>query len=157
MSQSKRSGEATDSQYPPALDAEIVKAIHWCRLGRVRPDDDSAFVKAKELGLLAQDSVWRATERGEGVLIALGLLRGEPAPRRTSQVVLWAVSERYRTPQLVRLWSVWQDESGTLAAELDEVKEDFESYGDGGPWRYFTTRAWLDIPTIPEPEDDDDY
>lgn len=81
-------------KYPPSFDPEIVKAIHWCRLGRVRPDDEGAFHRAKQLGLLAQDDVWRATERGEGVLIALGLLDGA-RPRHPGRVC-WRCGRRAR-------------------------------------------------------------
>jgi hypothetical protein len=46
----------------------IIDALHWCRLGRVRPKDDADFHRAKELGLLAQDPIWRTTPAGECVL-----------------------------------------------------------------------------------------
>ncbi len=44
---------------------EILDALHWCRLGRVRPERPGAFHEAKALGLLAQDPVWRTTIAGE--------------------------------------------------------------------------------------------
>lgn len=48
----------------------IIDALHWCRLGRVRPEDENDFHRAKHLGLLAQDPVWRTTIAGEVVLAA---------------------------------------------------------------------------------------
>jgi hypothetical protein len=49
-------------------DEEILDALHWCRLGRVRPERDGAFHEAKRRGLLAQDPVWRTTIKGELML-----------------------------------------------------------------------------------------
>jgi hypothetical protein len=58
------------AQESPYSDEEILDALHWCRLGRVRPERDGAFHEAKRLGLLAQDDVWRTTIAGEVMLAA---------------------------------------------------------------------------------------
>lgn len=50
------------------ISEEILDALHWCRLGKVRPERDGAFHDAKRLGLLAQDPVWRTTVAGEVAL-----------------------------------------------------------------------------------------
>lgn len=50
------------------LSQDVLDALHWCRLGRIYPDDDAAFHEAKDLGLLAQDPVWRTTVAGEVAL-----------------------------------------------------------------------------------------
>jgi hypothetical protein len=51
----------------------IIDALHWCRLGRVRPKDEGDFHRAKSLGLLAQDPIWRVTPAGD-----LALARARP-------------------------------------------------------------------------------
>jgi hypothetical protein len=129
---------------------EILDAIHWCRLGRVRPAREGAFIEAKRLGLLAQDSVWRATERGEGALIAAGRMPGAPAPRRMSLCVMWAVCEHYPTPQFVGAWAerAWENKD---AQDIEDIQDDFRFCCDPEPWRFFTTWEHLDHPKVPEP------
>jgi hypothetical protein len=134
------------------FDVEIVKAIHWCRLGRVRPDDDYAFYRAKQLGLLAQDSIWRATAQGEGVLIALGLLEGKPTPRRTLITVLWAASDDF-PPQFVASWSGELNDmmTGEAARQREEAEEWFNVHSpiDQVHWRFWTTTQYIDVPDEP--------
>jgi hypothetical protein len=135
----------TGQSYPPPLDPEIVKALHWCRIGRVRPDDDSAFQRAKQMGLLAQDSCWRATERGEGVLIALGLIEGKPAPRRTFRTVLWAVTDRY-PPNFAGSWSEYEEE--TYGDDVRErAEEEWRINFPDDPWQFFTTTEPVNVPS----------
>jgi hypothetical protein len=120
------------------IDDDIVKAIIWCRLGRVRPEKADSFERAKALGLLAQDGTWRATERGEGVLIAYGLLKGEPAPRRWDLVVLWVANdEDGAEPNMVASWSTDQHENDGV--ELEAIAR-----------RRWTTIEHLDLPIVPE-------
>lgn len=142
------SGQVGPAKYPPKFDPEIVKAIHWCRLGRVRPDDPSAFHRAKEMGLLAQDPVWRATPQGEGVLVALGLLEGKPTPKESRVHVLWAVSAGFPRPQLVAAFSDGLVECfhGHYMDRRRDAEDDWRAFGDEGGWTFFTTVADLAIP-----------
>jgi hypothetical protein len=130
---------------------EILDAIHWCRLGRVRPARDGAFHEAKRLGLLAQDSVWRATERGVGALIAAGRMPGAPAPEQITLAMHWAVCPNYPRPQLVRVWTEWAWEN-VNPTEIEDVELDFRGYGDPEPWEFFTTVERIDAPPVPVPE-----
>lgn len=88
---------------------DVIRAVAYCRVGGPRPDDDASFAEAKRLGLLAQDSVWRATERGMGALVAFGLVEGEPAPERLILHATWArhaaSSPSAHWPQFVGAWS----------------------------------------------------
>lgn len=139
------------STYPPKFDPQIVRALHWCRLGRIRPDDDAAFHRAKQMGLLAQDPCWRATPQGEGVLVALGLLKGKPAPRRLTRWMRWAVNEQYTTPQLVASWSEWEEETGRASDLCRDAEDDF-TCESGETWTFFTTVDQIDIPEVPGEE-----
>lgn len=137
------------------IDPEIVKVIAWCRIGglRYRPVDDTAAHRAKALGLLAQDSTWRATEKGEGVLIVLGLLDGQPAPERACVKMLWARSSRYDRPQFVCSWAeglgdAWPDEAARIRAESEAW---FRDFGDGTDvWSFWTTTEHIDRPAVTE-------
>ena len=131
---------------------EILDAIHWCRLGRTRPAREGAFIEAKRRGLLAQDSVWRATERGEGALIAAGRMEGKPAPRRTVLRFMWAVCEHYPTPQFVRAWPEYEWD-GLDHQAVEDAQDDFRWRCDPEPWRFFTTWEYVDHPKVPEPSE----
>lgn len=128
------------------LDPEIVKAIVWCRLGGVRPTQDGAFGSAKALGLLAQDDVWRATERGEGVLVALGLLEGARAPGRESVICLWVRTNEHPSPQMIACWPAWFDEVAERARECRiNAEAEFESLaGESTGINFWTTTEWID-------------
>lgn len=126
------------------VDPDLIRALHWCRIGNVRPIGGDAFHRAKQLGLLAQDSVWRATERGEGVLVALGILDGKPAPQRTTLIVLWGLATGFLTPNLVATWSEWEDEVGDGTVREDAERE-FLTKVDGR-WTFWTTVEHIDIP-----------
>lgn len=124
---------------------DIIAAVTYCRLGRARPRHERAFYEAKRLGLLAQDPCWRATDHGIGALVARGLLDGTPAPRRTSLCVLWAVCERYPTPQFVGAWPEWTWEH----LDTDEVKDDWLAHGEERGWHFFSIWHDLDQPAVP--------
>jgi hypothetical protein len=141
-----------------SVDSDLLKAIAWCRIGgmRFRPSTDRAFHRAKQLGLLAQDPCWRATARGEGVLIAARLLKGDPAPERAVIHVLWASSPRYTRPQFIRAWS---DGFADMRAEQfedqrAETEREWQDSADwalaGGPWEFWTTIEYLDAPEVPD-------
>lgn len=142
------------------LDRDLVAALAWCRLGGQklgRPADDAAFGRAKGLGLLAQDPVWRATARGEGVLIALGLLNGAPAPDLATVCVCWAASERFPGAQFVAafpdgLADCWTE---TYKSQLADAQRWFADFGDvsvDGPWRFWTTVETIERPREPDAE-----
>lgn len=134
------------------LDIEIVKAIVWCRLGHVRPTDNGAFERAKALGLLAQDNVWRATEKGEGVLVALGLLDGKPAPRRVEITYLWArEKDQYPTPTLAGAWpTAYEDHAPHIARAVRRDAEDaFARLVDPG-FTFWTTTGYVDQVSAPK-------
>jgi hypothetical protein len=131
------------------VDLDILKAIAWCRIGgrHFRPSSDAAFGRAKRLGLLAQDNVWRATPQGEGVLIAAGLLKGAAAPERVTIHVLWATSQRYPRPQFVAAWpdglvECWRESYEEQRAEAERF---FTDFGDE-EWEFWTTIEHLDAP-----------
>lgn len=132
------------------LDGEVVNAIAWCRIGgsRYRPAADDAFHRAKALGLLAQDDTWRATERGEGVLVALGLLEAKPAPRRTATVLLWARSPNFSTPHFVTAWSESLDNMCHEEARIlrGEGEERFAARAPDEAWTFWTTVVHIDLP-----------
>lgn len=129
----------------------LIQAVAYCRLGGARPVDDEAFEEAKRRGLLAQDPCWRATEKGEGALIAAGLLKGTRAPERRCLHVLWAVNERYTVPQFVGVWSSSYEEFNPedYDREVQDAKEQFEDYGDEEGWHYWATEAYVDLPEPP--------
>lgn len=135
------------------IERDLVAALAWCRLGGGalgRPEDETAFERAKALGLLAQDDVWRTTDRGDGVLVAAGLLDGSAAPERTAVRVLWARSRRYPKPQFVRAWSesFVEFDDGTYDDQRTEAERDYETYLEAdGPWVFWTTVEHLDAPT----------
>lgn len=145
--------------YPPTaprleVEPDLAAAIAWCRLGGRalgRPGADDSYHRAKALGLLAQDDVWRATERGEGVLVALGLLRGQPAPERVTVHVLWATCATYPRPQFVAAWSdglvdAWAESYRELR---EKAEREFEEWGDVRGWTFWTTAEHLDVPMLP--------
>lgn len=133
-----------------AIEPDIVAAIAYCRIGRHRPVDDASFGKAKALGLLAQDPCWRATARGEGILVAAGLLKGEPAPEQITLAIRWAVCERYPRPQTVRVWTEWAWEH-VEQQEVEDADTEFCGYDDQvHGWRFFTTFEQLDAPEVRE-------
>lgn len=127
---------------------EILDAIHYCRLGRVRPARDGAFEEAKRLGLLAQDPCWRATAGGEGALVAAGRMEGEPAPEQITLAMHWGVCPQYPRPQLVRVWTEWAWEH-VDPVEIKDAEADFAGYGDPEPWHFFTTIEQVDQPKLP--------
>jgi hypothetical protein len=138
------------------VDADLVAAIAWCRLdGQAlgRPKDDGAFGRALALGLLAQDPCWRATERGEGVLLAAGLLKGEREPEQKTIHVLWASCERYSLPQFVAAWSDGLVEcwSETYQRQRAEAETFFRCFGDEDyGWTFWTTVEELATPEAPD-------
>lgn len=133
---------------------ELVNAVSYCRLGSQRPASDAAFHEAKAIGLLAQDPVWRATARGEGALVAAGLMPGEPAPSQITLAMHWGVCPRWPTPQLVRVWTEWAWEH-VDPTEIEDAEMDFRGYGDPEPWRFFTTIEQVDQPKVPAEERDE--
>lgn len=132
------------------IDEDVVRAVAWCRVGGVenRPVRESAFGDAKALGLLAQDPCWRATERGEGVLVAAGKLPGVPAPERLTVAVHWAVCERFPSPQLVATWTEWAWEN-IDPTEIEEAEARFRDFDCEQDWRFFTTIEHIDRPPVP--------
>lgn len=141
------------------IDGDIVKALQWCRLGRVRPDDDGAFLRAKALGLLAQDDVWRTTAQGDGVLIAAGLLEGKPEPRLVQFRLLWADHGEHYDPSLVAAFSEGLVDS--MPEEYERQRREAErsfcdswcDHGnDDGPCRFFTTVETTPRPVAPDTE-----
>jgi hypothetical protein len=143
---------ASDLHPIAPLSVDLVNAVAHCRIGGQRPVNNAAFAEAKALGLLAQDDVWRATEQGEGMLIALGLLNGKPQPERALTVCLWAQCEPYKRPQFVTAWSDGLDDCyPESAGELRVAAErEFAAFGDETDWEFWTTREHLDLPTAPE-------
>lgn len=144
--------EQAPERTPFVIDLDIVKAIAWCRIGGLlyRPASEDAFHRAKALGLLAQDNIWRATERGEGVLVALGLLEGKPAPRRTMTVLLWARSPNFSTPHFVTAWGESLDEIYHEEARIlrGEGERRFADLARGEVWTFWTTFAFIDLPEV---------
>lgn len=143
------------SPIPFTLDGDLVNAIGWCRIGGahfLRPASSAAHLRAKALGLLARDNTWRATERGEGVLIALGLLDGAPAPERALVEMLWGCCERYEKPQFVCSWS--ESLSDAYPEDAKRVREKaeawFRDFGDDCGWTFWTTFEHIDRPAVPE-------
>lgn len=144
---------ASDLHPIAPLSVDLVNAVAHCRIGGQRPVNNAAFAEAKALGLLAQDDVWRATEQGEGMLIALGLLNGKPEPERTLTVCLWARRQPYSRPNFITAWSDGLEENWPdSAAEFRRIAErELESYaGLPGCWEFWTTREYLDLPAAPE-------
>lgn len=144
------------------IDRDLVAALAWCRLGGKRlgrPKDERAFERAKALGLLAQDDVWRTTDRGDGVLIAVGLLAGEPATRRTTAHVLWAACGAFPTPQFVAAFADGLVDS--MSEEYRDRRHEAEQWFLGfdvsvADWRFWTTVEELATPTeVPERDGDD--
>lgn len=127
------------------IDPDVLRAVAYCRLGGPRPASDASFHEAKAIGLLDKTPCWGATERGVGALVAAGLMHGEPAPRYSDVVVLWAVSERYPHPQFVGAWHECQWEH----LDHDEVEQEFRNYGAEQGWRFFSTHSQLPLPAVP--------
>lgn len=140
-------------EQPPKFDPEIVQALAYCRLGLARPERPSAFREAKALGLLAQDDIWRTTEQGDGVLVALGLLEGKPTPKRVLVTVLWAHDENTGRPaQFVAAWSESPDDCFPETAMLRRAREecDWRDFFDGEhSWSFWTTTEWIDRVEVP--------
>lgn len=134
----------------PKLDPDLVRALAWCRIGgpKTRPHDEAAFYRAEGLGLLAHDPIWRATPQGEGVLIALGLLKPTWEPQRTRITVLWA-----REPlvgalaQFISAWpegfrDCWPE---TFAEGVEKAQASWREWpGEGKRWIFWT--AEVEIP-----------
>lgn len=135
------------------IDRDLVAAIAWCRLGGKRlgrPRDERAFERAKALGLLAQDDVWRTTDRGDGVLVAVGMLPGEPAPHPLRLHVLWATCGAFPTPQFVGAWPDGLVESmpETYEDRRREAEEWFRDFDPGiTDWRFWTTVVGVSVPS----------
>lgn len=130
---------------------DLIQAVAYCRLSAARPVDDAAFEEAKRRGLLSQDPVWRATTQGEGALIAAGLMKGKPAPERRCVTILWAICDRYQTPQFVGAFNSAFEEfhHEEFERQIAEAKERYEDYGDEHGWHYWTTDAYVDLPEPP--------
>lgn len=75
--------------------------------------------------------------------------------RYSAITVLWAISERYSVPHVVRAWSHSLEEAGYgLVDEINEAVEWMEHWGDERGWRYWTTVEHVPEPQPPEdPED----
>jgi hypothetical protein len=138
----------TQPQCIEGVDGDLIQAVAYCRLGRTRPVSDASFNQAKALGLLAQDPCWRATDRGEGVLVAAGLMKGSPAAERIVLAVRWAVCKRYSRPQLVKVWTEWAYEH-VGQDEIDEADQEFRAYGDETDWKFWTAYTHVDVPRVP--------
>jgi hypothetical protein len=131
---------------PDAL-TDVLTAVRYCARGGERPSSTAAFELAKRNGLLAQDPVWRATERGMGALVGAGLLAGEPAPVFARLHVLWAASDRY-PPQFVAAWPDGLVEA--MPEEYEdrrrEAEEWYAGFGDE-PLTFWTTLEELPLPS----------
>lgn len=127
------------------LDADIVRALAWCRLGSGAgfgyPENDG-FTRAEKLGLLDHTGVWKATPQGEGVLIALGLLDPTWQSDRTRISVLWARAAD-KPVQFIAAWpegieDCWPDLFAHEVAEAQERWQREWSFGDES-WEFWTT------------------
>jgi hypothetical protein len=142
------------------LDADVVGALEHCRVRSNWNASPEGFQKAKALGLLAQDPVWRTTARGDGVLIAAGLLDGEPAAERVCVHALWARhSVRYapsQVPQFVAAFAdglvdCWSESYEDQRGKAEQWYRDF--FEPGEVESFFTTVEYVDRPEFPKPED----
>lgn len=130
---------------PVSLDADLVRALSWCRLGGGkfgRPEDKQSFYRAEELGLLAHDPIWRATPQGEGVLIALGLLEPTWVAERTRVSVLWSREARVdAVAQFVRAWPEGFEDCypDSFRAEVEKAKDEWRDWYDHGQALLFWT------------------
>lgn len=131
--------------------ADVLAAVRYCALGGNRPLDDAAFSLAKAAGLLAQDNVWRPTERGLGALIAAGLIAGVPEPERRAVRVLWALIPDNPHVQFVGAWPDSFAEAFPTAygIRLEEAQADFAALCEPDLQRleFFWTAEWVPVPT----------
>jgi hypothetical protein len=137
------------------IDRDVIAALAYCRKGGPRPKRDSSFHEAKKLGLLAQDPVWRTTEEGDGVLIAVGVLEGKPAPERVTIHVLWARladgEPSAPWPQFVAAFSDGLVDCMYEAyeAQREEAEQRFREVADVA--EFFTTVEQVVRPAFPGP------
>jgi hypothetical protein len=126
------------------VDPDVVRAVAWCRLGgpKNRPERDESFYEAERLGLLRHDPIWRATEAGEGVLLAFGLLGGKPAPELAKVTMLWCRKAHVDAPaNLVRGWDEAYAECypDSFGHEVKVAKDDYRQWFDDGEQLLFWT------------------
>ena len=145
-----------------ALDQDVIRAVTWCYLGSSkapRPDDNASFDQAKKLGLLVQDPVWGATERGIGALIAAGLMSGCPAPATTGVYLLWARHEGdVRQDQCIGSFpeAIYEYYPEHTAHLREQLEDDYRSFFDDPTevCEFFTTYTRVVLPARPEEPDE---
>jgi hypothetical protein len=131
---------------------DVARAVAWCRLGSSqadRPTTDEAFHEAKRLGLLAQDPIWRATAKGEGLLIALGRLDPAPACERLALHVMWARVPGFERSQFVAAFDSSLVEYLPSQYELQLAVAKQWVLDEFPPATFFETVASIDVPSGP--------
>lgn len=134
----------------------VIEALIHCGLRSSWVAGPADFREAERLGLLKHHPCWHVTERGKGVLIALGEMKGEPAPETTRTHILWAVKPDLPYPNVVAAFTDGFVEHfpDSYTRIREEMEENYRAwFPQEEEFDFFTTVVEIALPEVPSHSD----
>lgn len=134
----------------------VIEALIHCGVRSSWVAEPADFREAERLGLLRHHPCWHVTERGKGVLIAFGEMKGEPAPEIARTHILWVVKPDNLHPNVVAAFNdgFVESYSDDYMRIREELEENYRAwFPQEEEFDFFTTVVEIALPELPSHSD----